>query len=168
MKPITVIQLAEGPQHLPVVGTWIYETWWRRPDNTAEVVFRLLRTHDRLDEVPFTVVALAGDTPVGSCCVVANDCVHRPQYTPWVAAVYVQPQIRRRGVASKMLQALAAIASRAGLANLYIDCLAATAPVYERNGWQILEREVGDPHSVVLSRPLTGPLRPAQYPRSRE
>jgi hypothetical protein len=35
---------------------------------------------------------------------------------------------------------------------LYIDGLETTAPVYERNGWAIHEREVGDKESVVMLR----------------
>jgi hypothetical protein len=53
-----------------------------------------------------------------------------------------------------MLQEAAAIARRAGVRGLYIDCLAATAPVYERNGWKVYEREVGDKDSVVMLRPI--------------
>jgi hypothetical protein len=53
------------------------------------------------------------------------------------------------------LQEAARIASRAGIAGLYIDCLAVTAPVYERSGWTILEREVGDKDSVVMLRRLS-------------
>jgi len=64
----------------------------------------------------------------------------------------VKRSLRRRDVASALLQEAAAIATRTGIEGLYIDCLAATAPVYERNGWIIHEREVGDPDSVVMFR----------------
>jgi GNAT superfamily N-acetyltransferase len=101
---IELKQLSECPEHLLAVGTWIYEEWWKRRNNSFEAVLRWLRTHTEKDTVPFTVVALVGGNPVGSCCVIENDCVHRPQYAPWVAAVYVKPEFRRRGVASKLLQ----------------------------------------------------------------
>jgi GNAT superfamily N-acetyltransferase len=71
-----------------------------------------------------------------------------------VAAVYVQPEKRHCGVASIALQEAAKIAARIGVAGLYIDCLAITAPVYEKNGWRIYEREVGDKDSVVMLREL--------------
>ncbi len=64
--------------------------------------------------VPFTVVALADGVPVGSCLVIDNDCVHRPQLTPWVAAVFVKPESRGRGVASAILEEAATIATRSG------------------------------------------------------
>jgi GNAT superfamily N-acetyltransferase len=150
---VEVKQLAECPEHLETVGSWIYEQWWRRPGNTVEVVLRLLREHVAQDKVPFTVIALVDGSPVGSCCVVENDCAFRPQYAPWVAAVYVKPGLRRQGVASSLLQEVVAIAKRAQVVGLYIDCHVGTVPVYERSGWTILERNVGDPDSVVLYRP---------------
>jgi GNAT superfamily N-acetyltransferase len=149
---IELKQLSECPEHLLAVGTWIYEEWWKKPNNSSEVVLSRLRTHAGKDKVPFTVVALAGGNPVGSCCVIENDCVHKPQYAPWVAAVYVKPAFRRRGVASKLLQEAATIAARARVEGLYIDCHVKTVPVYEQSGWMIFEREVGDKDSVVMFR----------------
>jgi GNAT superfamily N-acetyltransferase len=155
MTPVIEIkQLSECPEHLEAVGTWIWQEWWSRRHDTPEVVFQLLRTHTRRDRVPFTVLALVDGVPVGGCCVIENDCPHRPQYTPWVAAVFVKPDRRRQGFASLVLQETAKIASRAGIEALYIDCLAETAPVYEKNGWVIYEHEVGDKDSVVMRRVL--------------
>ena len=151
---IVVRQLSECPEHLETVGRWIYEEWWRKRCDSPEVVFGWLRNHIKLDTVPYSVVALAEGEPVGSCCVIENDCVHRPQYTPWVAAVYVKPDFRRQGVASTMLSEVAWIAARAHIKNLFIDCLAVTASVYEKNGWAIYEREVGDKESVVMLRKI--------------
>ncbi len=145
-------QLADCPEQLTTVGSWVWEQWWQRRTPTPAHVIELLRTHAAIDRVPYTVGGLVDGVPVGSCSVIENDCVHRPQYAPWVAAVYVTPALRNRGVASAILQTAAQIAVRAGVTGLYIDCLAATAPVYERNGWTILEREVGDKDSVVMLR----------------
>jgi len=149
-----VQQLSECPHHLEAVANWIFQLWWSRRYDSAEVVSAWLRTHTQKDKVPYTVVALVEGSPVGSCSVIESDCVHRPQYAPWVAAVFVKPEMRHRGIASAMLQEAAAIARRAEVRGLYIDCLAATAPVYEKNGWKVYEREVGDKDSVVMLRPI--------------
>lgn len=149
---LEVKQLSQCPEHLNAVGDWIYHEWWSRAHKSPEVVYRLLRTHTAQDQVPFTVVALVESSPVGSCCVIGNDCVHRPQYAPWVAAVFVKPELRNRGVASAILRETATIATRSGLESLYIDCHIKTVPLYEKNGWVIHEREVGDEDSVVMVR----------------
>ncbi len=147
-------QLSECPEHLETVGLWIHNEWWSKRYDSPEIVLSWLRMHKKLDAVPYSVVALAEGEPVGSCCVIENDCIHRPQYAPWVAAVYVKPEFRRRGIASKILHEAASIAARAGVKCHFIDCLAVMAPVYEKNGWAIHEREVGDKESVVMLREI--------------
>lgn len=151
---IALKQLSECPEHLETVAHWIYEQWWSKRCDSPEVVLGWLRTHSKLDTVPYSVIALAESEPVGSCCVIENDCIHRPQYAPWVAAVYVRPDFRRRGIASMILHEAASIAARGRVKGLYIDCLAVTAKVYEKNGWTIYEREVGDKESVVMLRKI--------------
>src|SRR2546430_13493458 len=116
-----VQQLSESVQHLETVANWIFDQWWSRRCDSAEVALAWLRTHTQKDKVPYTVVALVEGIPVGSCSVIQNDCVHRPQYSPWVAAGLVRPEMRHRGIASAMLQEAAAIAGRANVKGLYID-----------------------------------------------
>jgi len=149
---VAVKQLSECPELTETVGRWIYSEWWSKRCDSPEAVFGWLRMHTKLDAVPYTVVGFADEVPVGSCSVIENDCIHRPQYAPWVAAVYVKPEFRCKGIASMILQEAAAIAARARIKNLYIDCFAVTARVYEKNGWSIHEREVGDKESVVMLR----------------
>src|SRR5438045_9134209 len=130
---IALKQLSECPEHLDSVGRWIYEEWWSKRCDSPEVVVNWLRSHTKLDSVPYSVIALAEGEPVGSCCVIENDCIHRPQYAPWVAAVYLMPEFRRRGIASMILREAASLAARAGVICLFTDCLAVTAPVFEMN-----------------------------------
>jgi GNAT superfamily N-acetyltransferase len=148
---------------MKTVRNWIFHEWWSKRHDSTEVVFTWLRTHTQKDKVPFTVVALADGIPVGSCSVIENDCVFRKQYTPWVAAVFVKPEMRHRGIALAVLQQAAAIAVRAQVKGLYIDCLAVTAPVYEKNGWRVYEREVGDKNSVVMLRTIEDRSRRAEH-----
>ncbi len=87
---------------------------------------------------------------------IESDCVHRPQYAPWVAAVFVKEEWRHRGIASGILQEACRVARRAGVKGLHIDCHVNTVPLYAQNGWTILEQEVGDAVSVVMLRTLEG------------
>jgi hypothetical protein len=75
--------LSEHPEYFEAVGAWIYEQWWKTPDNTPEVVLKRLRLHLIKDAFPYTIVAIVDKVPVGSCCVIENDCELRPQYSPW-------------------------------------------------------------------------------------
>ncbi|MEJ7011468.1 GNAT family N-acetyltransferase [Sinorhizobium meliloti] len=35
---------------------------------------------------------------------IENDLDDRPQYTPWIAALWVEPDMRRRGIAAKLME----------------------------------------------------------------
>ena len=63
-----------------------------------------------------------------------------------------------------ILHEAASIAGRSGIKGLFIDCLAVTAPVYEKNGWAIYEREVGDKESVVMLRKINSPNQSLSQP----
>ena len=56
---IALKQLSECPEHLETVGRWIYEEWWSKRCDSPEVVLNWLRSHTKLDTVPYSVIALA-------------------------------------------------------------------------------------------------------------
>lgn len=153
--PFDVKRLSDCPEQLKTVGSWIYREWWKATYSTPEPLLSRLAGHLQDNGIPLTLVAFEEDgDPVGSCCLIESDCELRPQYSPWVAAVYVRPEYRRRGAASALLQEAAAVAGRLGIGGLYIDCWAATAPLYRQNGWRVLERDVGQRDSLVMYREI--------------
>ncbi|WP_318854340.1 GNAT family N-acetyltransferase (plasmid) [Sinorhizobium meliloti] len=46
---------------------------------------------------------------------IENDLDDRPQYTPWIAALWVEPDMRRRGIAAKLMEAARKRASARGM-----------------------------------------------------
>ena len=64
------------------------------PDWTVEEALVELRSHDRAATIPSTLVALdeAGDW-LGSVSLLAEDHPDIPQYSPWLASLYVRPGI---------------------------------------------------------------------------
>ena len=146
---IEVIELSSCPEHLETIGAWIYNEWWRTKIK-GEDFLEILRKHTEKGSFPFTIVAIEDEVPVGSCCVIENDCELRPQYTPWVAAVFVKPERRCYGIASRILQEAIRVAKNQGINGLYIDCWAKTAHVYEKNGWAIFEKDVGQKDSLIM------------------
>ena len=162
---LEIKQLSECPEHLSAVGLWIYEQWWRTPENTPEIIYSRLRGHHQRDRIPFTLVAMAGRHPIGSCCVIENDCAQRPQYTPWVAAVFVKEEYRHHGIGSRLLQEARETAGRMGVKKLYLTCKTTTSPLYQMNGWHILERGVEGPDSVVMTLDIAMDTRTNPDPR---
>jgi GNAT superfamily N-acetyltransferase len=145
-------QLAERPEHLETVGRWIYHEWWEKPGSTVEVVLEKLRQHNQLDRIPFTVLALLEGQLVGSCCVIERDCSQRPDLTPWIAAVYVKEEFRNRAIASKMLQWTFDRMLKIGEDHAYLTCSLEGEKLYGRNGWKLVERDVGPNKDSVMLR----------------
>ena len=56
---IALKQLSECREHLQTVGLWMYNEWWNKRCDSPEIVLSHLRTHKKLDAVPYSVVALA-------------------------------------------------------------------------------------------------------------
>jgi len=62
----------------------------------------------------------------------------RPQYSPWLASVYVDPDYRKQGVASTLISDIIAQARLLGLPRIYLFT-PDQAEFYTKRGWEIIE-----------------------------
>ena len=147
-----IFQLAQLPEHSNTVGAWIYNEWWRTPDNSSEIILSKLRDNSRLDTIPFTVIAVDGNEVIGTCSVIEDDCAERPHLTPWIAAVVTREDRRGEGVASRLLKEGVKVVSKCNVEMIYLVCTADMVPFYESNGWCVFEQDVGDKKSTIMNR----------------
>lgn len=147
--PLRIVSLSEAPDHFWPVAQWIYDQWWATPDNSVQVVSEQLKEHLADHPLPCTLVAVVGDQPVGSLCLLENAGPTRPAIAPCLAALFVLPEFRHRGVATRLLEAGYAKAKAQGVSRVYF-----TVPEQEdflaRRGWQVLEPAVGSQTLLVL------------------
>jgi len=89
------------------------------------------------------------DTAIGTvrlCADAFDGC--RPQYTPWLATLYVRPEWRGHGVGTALIRACEAAAADGQYEGLYLYSLNERAStLYERLGWRVVER-APLPHDV--------------------
>ena len=71
----------------------------------------------------------------------------RPNYSPWVAAVWVDPQHRGKGIGAAIVRQAAEQALKRGFETIYLCALPEKSGFYEQLGWRLLERDVGE-HSL--------------------
>jgi predicted N-acetyltransferase YhbS len=135
---VCIEYLADCPEHIPVLAAWHYAQW-RYLDVGVSVAQRAaaLREHGR-DTVPMTLIALSGDTLLGSASLIAHDMDTRMDLSPWLASVYVDPPYRERGIGSTLVGEIVGRAARLGFPALYLFT-PDRAPFYERLGWHVLE-----------------------------
>src|ERR1019366_9122233 len=74
---------------------------------------------------------------------ITADLSERPQLSPWVAAVWVEPQARRRGVGAALVDRAALDCFALGIERAYLCARRERAGFYQRLGWTPIERDVG-------------------------
>ncbi len=117
----TICHLYEAPGHLPQVAAWIYEAFWFGQEGYAPDFFeeRLSEARDP-DIIPLSLLALEGDAPVGTVNLIENDDPKRPHLTPWLAALYVEPEFRGRGHGLNLTRRLLEEAARLDCDTVYL------------------------------------------------
>ncbi len=95
------------------------------------------------------MVAFQEDQPAGTASIYVHDLETRPDLSPWLAAVYVDPLFRRQGIGSALVQAIEREACRLQIARLYLFT-PDQEPFYTRLGWSLLERQEYWNESVVV------------------
>jgi predicted N-acetyltransferase YhbS len=150
---LTIEALAARPEHLPTVAQWIYGQWWSQvPGASVGTLCAMLREGLTLAPVPLTLLATSGQHPVGTVSVLAHDVGTEPwaAMSPWLAALYVIPTARRRGVGAALIEAALARAAAFAAGSVYLLTTDQEA-YYARLGWKIVTR--GD-DAVVMARVL--------------
>lgn len=146
---LSIVELSEVPEYLQTVGQWIYNQWWRNETSLDYIVSRL-KGHLKSAQVPFTLIALLDGNPVGTASVIEEDLEDRKQYSPWLAAVLVLPDHRRRGIGSALVKAGTDKAHGLGVETLYLNTLD-QAEFYSHAGWSVVERDVGKAGVTVMA-----------------
>jgi len=85
--------------------------------------------------MPRTFILLADGEPVGTASLVAHDLDERPDLTPWLAGVFVEPHVRGRGYAGLLIAAVEQEACRASIPTLWLYSTMAER-IYARAGWR--------------------------------
>lgn len=150
--------LADIPTVMPVLAQWHHEQFSHlAPGGSVEACLAGFRTHRGRRQIPTTVVALSGETLLGSASLVARDLPTRPELSPWLASVYVAPEHRRRGTGAALVQRVAQEAKALDVETLYLYTQD-KEEFYARLGWSVVEQtdHVGYP-VVVMALRLAGP-----------
>jgi GNAT superfamily N-acetyltransferase len=153
---LRIAELSARTDLLSVVAAWIYEEWWSGPEGASlDHVTDLLRAHLVPDRIPLTLVASLGTVPVGTATLLDHDVGTEewPELSPWLAAVYVAPKYRRRGIGGSLVNAIVDRSRVMRVNTIYLMTFE-REDFYLRLGWQVLDR-AGD--KAVMSYPITTP-----------
>lgn len=147
-----IVPLREQPHHLATVAGWIHRQWWSTTDTPVEAIEQWLKTHLGENGFPATFIAVRDDEVLGSVSLHESEAHDRPAYRPYLGAVFVRPDARGQGLARALLCAVEAHANGLGHATIYLNAADATAGLYEKLGWEIVETGYGPKRLNIMRR----------------
>jgi N-acetylglutamate synthase-like GNAT family acetyltransferase len=147
-----ISDLRQHPEFFDTVADRIWQAWWKADGHPLDYISGRLRQNLEPSPIPFALVAHDGDTFLGTASVIVADLAERPQLTPWVAAVWVDPAARRRGVGAALVDRAAQDCFALGIGRAYLCARPQRSSFYEGLGWTAIERDVGPHHMTVWNR----------------
>jgi GNAT superfamily N-acetyltransferase len=108
------------------------------PEATFETLVSEFEERTTRHRIPETFVAVKDDEPLGMASIVKHDLTTRKELSPWLAAVYVSPESRNRGIGSRLVRTVMQEAETLGLERLYL-LTPNKVRFYSRLGWRVLE-----------------------------
>lgn len=151
---IKIALLKDYPQTIPqLAAIWhdvLGKIWV--PDIPVDRVETRFAEHLNEDTLPITFVALEDKKPVGMCSLRENDGI-RPDLSPWLGSLVVDPNYQKRGIGEALINALKQKAIELGFKELYLFAFDPTIPdYYAKLGWEIIGMDSFKDHPVTVMR----------------
>lgn len=144
MNSVEISNLRDQPQFLDTVADRVWRAWWQETGESLETMVGLFAENLTTREMlPACLVAHRGGDFVGTASLIASDLEERPALTPWVAAVWIEPEFRRRRHGAAIVAATAELAFSRGFAQAYLCAESDKRAFYAGLGWRHLEKDVG-------------------------
>lgn len=149
---LEIADLRHKPEFFDTVADRIWRAWWEPHGIPLAYISGRLQEGMAAQAVPFALVAYEGARFAGTASVIDSDLDERPQYTPWVAAVWVEPDFRSRQLGRRLVDRAVQGAFAAGHARVYLTARPQRRSYYDELGWTAIEDGVGDLGLTVFVR----------------
>lgn len=150
MGAMNLEYLEHHARHIPALARWHHDQWsYLNPQRTLAERAERLQTHLGGRQMPTTVVAIDGDSLLGSASLIDSDLPTRTDLSPWLASVYVPQEHRRRGIGSALVQRIVEEAEALEYEKLYLFTMDQER-LYAGLGLGTFERAVYNEVDIVL------------------
>ena len=109
--------------------------------------------------IPFALVAERDGRLCANVLVVESDEPARLDFTPWIAAVWVDEEMRKQGVAAALLREAIKRSEALGVERLYLSSRPTLRDFYTKLGWRPIDDNVGESKLVVYDYIIPGAPR---------
>jgi GNAT superfamily N-acetyltransferase len=148
----TISDLRQRPKFFDTVADRIWQASWKANGYPLDYISGRLCENMSDSDIPFALVAHDGQAFLGTASVIASDLAERPQLTPWVAAVWVEPEARRRGIGAALVKRAAQDCFALGVGRTHLCARPHLLAFYTGLGWTAVETDVGPHHLTVFIR----------------
>lgn len=93
-----ISDLRERPEFFDTVADRIWRAWWEPRGHPLSAITGRLSENPAGPGIPIALIAHRGDEFLGTASLIASDLDERPRYSPWVAAVWTEPDARGQGI----------------------------------------------------------------------
>ncbi len=142
-----ITTISHQPALAPLAAAWLQEAFEHPGGRTLEERIALILAPPVGPEETF--VLFEDSRPVGTATVAHEDLAARPDLTPWLTGVFVDPAFRRRGYGSALVRRAEEVASTSSVETLWLYTWTAE-PLYAQLGWQRVGVEESRGREVVL------------------
>ena len=127
-----------------VAADRVWNAWWRPHGHLFQVVMDFFDELLEMRGLPFCLVAHDDGKYIGSVLGLVTDLDERPELSPWVGALWVEPEFRRTGVATALVKTALAEIFAVEHEVAFLCATAEKRVMYQNQGWQLIEEKVGD------------------------
>ena len=144
LNPLQIELLADHPEAIPILKKWFEREWaqYYGPDGPGNTNKDLQDSCSR-DELPIALVAISNGEVCGTAALKAESVSTHKHLTPWLAALFVAPEFRRRGIGEQLIAEIENKAEQLGFKYIYVGIGegSGTPESSLRNrGWEFVEK----------------------------
>ncbi|WP_404408134.1 GNAT family N-acetyltransferase [Pseudidiomarina marina] len=137
----TIIKfLAEVPESSHVIAKWYFDEWGALDESiTLEYMHDVVRKKiANKDQIPLSLVVFVDDDIAGVAELKFHENKNFPEYTHWLGGIFVPPQYRGIGLASKLINKAKAVAEELNVKQLYLQTEPKNISLYESHNFKQL------------------------------
>ncbi|VVP98138.1 GNAT family N-acetyltransferase [Pseudomonas fluorescens] len=137
--PVQFEWLASHMQHSDTYAAWIHQQFQYEYAHQPLAQWQREFAEGQSNGDWSCLIALDGDRLVGGAALARDDLEHRQDLGPWLACVFVDPEVRGQGLAQQLIDGVCREAKIRGLPRLYLHTQN-KQDYYAKRGWAVVER----------------------------
>ncbi len=144
--------LSKYPGLIPVLARWHHREWQHLNPETYDLQARIneyQQTATDLTSLPQMLIAHINGHALGSARLINRNMDSHPELGPWLASLYVPPDFRQQGIATRLITEIEITAKQFGFEKLYLFT-EDKREMYNRLGWQEHFREKYYEKQVII------------------